>query len=82
MEVKIDYDMELMNTEKQKINWLVEEFNCQFENKNTFKAQEKKLSNRILEFYLEIIDIQNPKILNFFQTRLERIESKYPVLFK
>ena len=85
MEVKIDYDQVLINSEKYKIKWLVDEFDFQFNGikkvKNKFTAKHKKISNEFLDYWMEKVDVTEPIVLDFFQTQLEQIERKYPLLF-
>ncbi|MCP4764027.1 MAG: hypothetical protein GY870_19800 [archaeon] len=86
MEVKVDYENELISTEKKKIKWLVEEFDQQFEPKtkksNKFSGTQKKMGNEFLNYVLEIVDVTNPEVLEYFQSNLQKIENKYPILFK
>ena len=86
MEVRIDYSMELTYTEKKKIKWFVEEFDHQFGNiKKThkFTPVQKKIANELLNNVVDYFsDITSPKVFDFFQIQLERIENKYIALFK
>ena len=86
MEVRIDYGMELTYTEKKKIKWFVEEFDYQFgkiKTKNKFTSVQKKIANELLNNVVDYFtDITSPKVFDFFQIQLERIEKEYIALFK
>ena len=86
MEVRIDYGMELTYTEKKKIKWFVEEFDHQFGNikkTNKITSVQKKIANELLNNVVDYFtDITSPKVFDFFQIQLERIEKEYIALFK
>ena len=86
MEVRIDYRMELTYTEKKKIKWFVEEFDHQFgksKKTNKFTSVQKKIANELLNNVVDYFtDISSPKVFDFFQIQLERIEKEYIGLFK
>jgi hypothetical protein len=93
MEVKIDYQNELILDEKKKIQWFVDEIDIQMGNEiilNRTKSgncinssdRNKRLGNEFLNYAMEVIDYSNPEVLDFFQDSLKDIEEKYPFIFK
>ena len=84
MEVRIDYDTELIYTEKKKIRWLVEEFDIQFGIKNAMNkitSIQKKVAIELLDNIMENVDVKEPDVLEYFQNQMEVVEKKYPFLF-
>ena len=93
MEVKIDYQNEIILDEKKKIQWLVEEIDIQLgtakkSKKTTIKNRvktssiHKRLGNEFLNYAMDVIDYSSPEVLDFFQDSLKEIEEKYPFIFR
>jgi hypothetical protein len=84
MEVKIDYDFEIIQDEKLKIKWIIEEFDAQFGDRIGKLTEEDIVKG--LEFISYLIssvelDNQNPEVLSFLRCNLERLQKRFPVFF-
>jgi hypothetical protein len=83
MEVKIDYDVELVYAEKKKILWFMDEFEEQFQHNPQGKITKnmKKAANIFINYMIDGIDVTNPDVLEFFKQQIQKLEETYPYLF-
>jgi len=84
MEVKIDYDFEIVQDEKLKIKWIIEEFDAQFGDRVGELSDEDVVKG--LEFINYLIttvelDNQNPEVLSYLRSNLEWLEKRFPIFF-
>jgi hypothetical protein len=82
MQVRIDYDLELVDYEKDKIKWLVEEFELLFcgcikevSDEEIFRGVE------FLDYMISNIDVEIPEVANYLAKSLKRLENRYPIFF-
>jgi hypothetical protein len=82
MEVKIDYTYELMENEKLKIKWVIEEFDAQFGDRiNKLTNEDIIRGLEFLEYIISSVETDIPEVLTFLRSNLERLEKQYPVFF-
>ena len=82
MEVKIDYTYELMENEKLKIKWVIEEFDAQFGDKiNELSDDDIIRGLEFLDYIISSVETDIPEVLTFLRSNLERLEKQYPVFF-
>jgi hypothetical protein len=82
MEVKIDYSYELAQDEKSKIKWIVDEFESQFGDKKNLADGEIIRGLEFIDYLISSVESENPKVLNFLRSNLERLEKRYPIFFE
>lgn len=84
MQVRIDYATELIDSEKKKIKWNIEEFKIQFEEigeVSSYTAKHKKLANQFLDYMMKTVDVTHPEVVNYMKSRIEKLEDQFPELF-
>ncbi|MBN2156473.1 MAG: hypothetical protein JW776_10555 [Candidatus Lokiarchaeota archaeon] len=82
MEVKIDYETELLEDEIQKIKWIIDEFDTQFGDKYGKLNDEDIIRGmEFLDFMMSTVETENPKVATFLRNNLERLEKRYPIFF-
>lgn len=82
MEVKIDYTYELMENEKLKIKWVIEEFDAQFGDKIDDLTDEEIVRGlEFLDYIISSVETEYSEVTSFLRINLERLESRYPMFF-
>ncbi|TFG20995.1 MAG: hypothetical protein EU530_01510 [Promethearchaeota archaeon] len=82
MEVKIDYDYEIIQDEKLRIKWIIEEFDMQFGDKNDSMTEEDIIRGlEFLDYIISSVETENPEVITFLRYNLERLEKHYPIFF-
>ncbi len=66
------------------LEWLIEEIEILFDSKiGNYTEIDKKIANDVLDYFLEITDIDsNIVLLNFLDEVVESVEKQYPKLLK
>ncbi|MHA1870937.1 MAG: hypothetical protein ACTSU2_04305 [Promethearchaeota archaeon] len=82
MQVRIDYNTELIYDEKKKINWAVEEYEVQFGGQKEYSQADKILANEIMNNIINSIDYTNEEVYNYFQEQLKKLERRFGGLFE
>jgi hypothetical protein len=83
MSISTNYDKILEDAKKGELEWIEEEFDFLFKNKNGKCSEiDKSTANRILHSAKQNLDmIRNDKLMVILTKTLECIEQKYPELF-
>jgi hypothetical protein len=82
MEVKIDYDYEIIQDEKLRIKWIIDEFDAQFGDKIKQLTNEDIIRGlEFLDYIISSVETENPEVITFLRCNLERLERRYPVFF-
>ena len=83
MELKIDYENEIIYAEKKSILWMIDEFEEQFQHNPQGKITKdmKKAANIFVNYMIDSIDVTHPDVLEFFKQQIEKLETTYPYLF-
>ncbi len=82
-QVRIDYHYEIIDYEKEKIKWMVEEFELLFcECVKELTDEDIVRGVEFLNYMISNIEVDNPEVANFFANSCKRLEKKYPVFFK
>ena len=82
MKVEIDYNYELAQDEKLKIKWIVGEFEAQFGDKKDHLTDEDLLHGlEFIDYIISSVNSENPEVISFLRSNLERLEKRYPVFF-
>ncbi|MFW9990058.1 MAG: hypothetical protein ACFFC3_15540 [Candidatus Odinarchaeota archaeon] len=78
-----DYEKLIEDTLKDELDWLVEEFDQLFKEKNKKYTQEDiTIANQILDQVIDGIKTNNSEeLLNLLAITLNRIETKFPEFF-
>lgn len=83
MEVKIDYDYEIIQDEKLRIKWIIDEFDCQFGDKIKHLTDEDIIRGlEFLDYIISSVETENPEVITFLRCNLERLEKRYPIFFE
>ncbi|MHA1452675.1 MAG: hypothetical protein ACTSRD_07435 [Promethearchaeota archaeon] len=82
MEVKIDYDYEIIQDEKLRIKWIIDEFDAQFGDRIRLLTDEDITCGlEFLDYIISSVETENPEIITFLRCNLERLEKRFPVFF-
>jgi hypothetical protein len=84
MEVKIDYLYELIENEKLKIKWVIDEFDAQFGDRiGRLTSDDIIQGMEFIDYIISSVDTDNPnpEVLSFLRRNLERLEKRYPIFF-
>ena len=82
MEVKIDYDYEIIQDEKLRIKWIIDEFDAQFGDRiRRLKDEDIIRGLEFLDYIISSVETDNPEIITFLRCNLERLEKRFPVFF-
>ncbi|MFX0043299.1 MAG: hypothetical protein ACFE8L_10330 [Candidatus Hodarchaeota archaeon] len=83
MSVSGNYNRILVDTIKEELIWLEQEFNYLFRNKKEgYTENDIKMGNQILNNIIDNINISDNKdLLNFLTLTLDKIEQTYPQFF-
>jgi len=82
MEVKIDYDYEIIQDEKLRIKWIIDEFDAQFGDRIRRLTDEDIIHGlEFLDYIISSVETDNPEIITFLRCNLERLEKRFPVFF-
>ena len=82
MKVEIDYDFELIQEEKLKIKWIIDEFEAQFGDKTDHLTDEEIIHGlEFIDYIISHVESDNPEVVSFLRSNLERLEKRYPVFF-
>lgn len=82
MQVRIDYDFEIVENEKDKIKWMVEEFEILFcECVKEITDEDIIRGVEFLDYMISNIEIDDPEVANFLANSLKRLEKRYPFFF-
>ena len=81
MEVKIDYTYELIENEKIKIKWVAQEFDAQFGDLKELSEENIVRGLEFLDYIISSVEVEDPEVLAFLRTTLERLEKQYPMFF-
>ena len=85
MQVKIDYDYELVQDEKLRIKWIMDEFDAQFGDKIGKLTEEDIIHGmEFLDYIITSVQMEDPdpEVISFLRSNLERLEKQYPMFFK
>ena len=82
MEVKIDYDYEIIQDEKLRIKWIIDEFDAQFGDIiRRLKDEDIIRGLEFLDYIISSVETDNPEITTFLRYNLERLEKRFPIFF-
>ena len=77
-----DYERILQDNLKSELDWLVDEFEILFKNKEEVSKEEISLGNQILDNVIDNIKTNNnEELLNLLAITLNKIEQSYPEFF-
>jgi hypothetical protein len=83
MQLRIDYDFEIAQDEKLKIKWVFDEFEVQFSDITEHFTEEDIIHGlEFIDYIISIVESDNPEVLSFLRSNLERLEKRYPIFFK